>query len=72
MRVRVLPNAGLTEGLLGSIAPGGKYVKGAKEVNYLNFNLCRTAMQVSHLNNMGFLELKLQFFIPTNAMVYTI
>ena len=26
-------------------------------------------MQVSHLNNIGVLELKLQFFIPAKAMV---
>ena len=36
-------------------------------VLYLNFTLCRTAMQVSHLNNMGFLALNDQFFIPAKV-----
>ena len=39
---------------------------------YINFNLCRTAMQVSHLNNMGFLALNDQFFIPAKAMIQKI
>ena len=30
---------------------------------YLNFNLCRKAMQVSHPNNMEFLTLNIQFFL---------
>ena len=36
---------------------------------YLNFNLSRTAMQVSHLNNLRFLALNEQFFIPAKVMV---
>ena len=39
---------------------------------YLNFNLCRTTMQVSHLNNMAFLALNDQFFIPDKVMVQKI
>ena len=37
-----------------------------------NFNLYRTAMQVSHLNNPGVLELNDQFFIPAKVMVQNI
>ena len=42
-----------------------KYKKNISQVSsiYLKFNLCRTAIQVSHLNNMGFLALNDQFFI---------
>ena len=32
-------------------------------------NLCRTAMQVSHLNNIGFLPLTDKFFIPAIVIV---
>ena len=39
---------------------------------YLNFNLCPTSMQVSHLNNMGFLAQKYQFVISAKAMVQKI
>ena len=39
---------------------------------YLNFNLCRTAMQVSHLNNMGFLALNDHFFITAKEMLQKI
>ena len=39
---------------------------------YLNFNLCHTAMQVSHLNNMRFLALTDQFFIPAKKIVQKI
>ena len=35
---------------------------------YLNFNLMQ-AMQVSHLNNIEFLALNDQFFIPAKVMV---
>ena len=39
---------------------------------YLNFNLRRTAIKVSRLNNMGYLTLNNQFFIPANIMIQTV
>ena len=39
---------------------------------YLNSILCHTAMQVFHLNNIGFLTLKYQYFIPAKAVVQKI
>ena len=38
----------------------------------LNFDLCPTAMQVSHLNNMRFLALNDKFFIPAKTIVQKI
>ena len=51
-----------------------KFKKNIPQVSslYLNFKLGRTAVQVSHLNNMGFLPMNHQFFIPAKEMVQKI
>ena len=51
-----------------------KFKKNIPQVSnlYLNFNLCRTVMQVSQINNPGFLVLNDQFFIPVKVMVQKI